>query len=264
MAEIIQPNDAQKLIRIEPADRLVILARTIQDKDDLAASALKESVCNWDRFGETCLGQSLYQHRSVFQGESTAPVWGHFELSYFRDFVPANAIDELVIKEQPAGLDLLRAEILLTTPGSFIIPRDWQGSSERPELQASLEYIEVHPPYLSEYSDVMRNYCGLAATKLVHTKKVGAFRAMETAAVLYRDPAFKVEWNQIHLCEVNAEGFSGFGQAFAEALRDDPPDGADITEVFADLDRIRTVSRWTFNDPVEEGDASIGRAGYGN
>ena len=32
---------------------------------------------------------------------------------------------------------------------------------------------------------------------------------METAAVLYRDPGLKVDWNQIHLCELDAGGFKG-------------------------------------------------------
>jgi hypothetical protein len=106
----------------------------------------------------------------------------------------------------------------------------------------------------------MRRYCGPAAAKLVRANRFGTFRAMETAAVLYRDPKFRIEWNQIHLCEVDAGGFNGFGQEFAAALQDSP-DGADIAGVFAGLDRIRTVPRWTFNDPVVEADAAIGREG---
>ena len=78
--------------------------------------------------------------------------------------------------------------------------------------------------------------------------------------MLYRDPKFRIDWNQIHLCEVDAGSFDGFGQEFAAALRDSP-DGADIASVFAGLDRIRTVPRWTFNDPVVEADAAIGREG---
>ena len=84
---------------------------------------------------------------------------------------------------------------------------------------------------------------------------------METAAVLYRDPEFKIDWNQIHLCEVDADGFNGFGQEFEAALQEASPDGADIAGVFAGLDRIRTVPRWTFNDPVVEADAAVGREG---
>jgi hypothetical protein len=87
---------------------------------------------------------------------------------------------------------------------------------------------------------------------------------METAAVLHHDPALKVAWNQIHLCELEAEGFQGFGREFAAALRDDPPNATDISGIFAGLDRIRTVPAWTFNDPVIEADAALaqeGRAG---
>lgn len=261
MAETTDPLDKSQLTQIEPGDRLVVLARTIQANDPEAESTLKDSVGNGARFGEACLGQALYRHRSIFHKGAEVPVWSHLELSYFREMVPAKAIHDLMLKPQPTGMDLLRAEVLLTTPASFVLPRGWQGSDDRPELQASMEYIDVEPKYLDEYRNVMRKYCGLAATKLVQTRKFGTFRAMETAAVLYQDPGFNIEWNQIHLCEVNADGFTGFGKAFSNALRDDPPDGADIAVVFADLDRIRTVSRWTFNDAVVEADAALGKSG---
>jgi hypothetical protein len=84
---------------------------------------------------------------------------------------------------------------------------------------------------------------------------------METAVVVYRDPDLKTDWNQIHLCELNPEGFQGFGREFEAALRDDRSDRADTSGVFAGLDRMRTVPRWTFNDPVVEFDAAIVKAG---
>lgn len=262
MAESMHPFNESHLARIEPDDRLVVLARTIQARDPGTETVLKDSAVNWARFGKTCLGQALYRHRTVFRNAAEAPVWSHLELSYFRDMVPADVILDLVVKRQPAEMDLLRAEILLTTPSSFVLPRDWQGSADRPERQVSLEYIDVQSTHLGEYRDVMRTYCGPAAAKLVRANRIGTFRAMETAAVLYRDPALKIDWNQIHLCEVDAGGFDGFGQEFEAALREDSPDSAGFAAgVFAGLDRIRTVPRWTFNDPVVEADAAVGREG---
>lgn len=260
MTESIDPFYDSRLVRIEPDDRLVVLARTIQTQDPRTEAELKDSAVNWARFGETCLGQALYRHRSVFRNASEAAVWSHLELSYFRDMVPADAIDELVVKQQPAETQLLRAEILLTTPSAFVLPRNWQGSANRPERQVSLEYIEVQSPHLGEYRDIMRKYIGPAAAKLVQAGKIGTFRTMETAAVLYRDPALKIDWNQIHLCEVNADGFNGFGQAFDAALREISPDGG-FAAVFAGLDRMRMIPRWTFNDAVVEADAALGREG---
>lgn len=258
MAESVPPLDGSHLARIEPCDRLVVLARTIQARDPGTEAELKGRVVNWARFGETCLGQALYRHRSVFRNASEEAVWSHLELSYFRDIVPAEAIHELVVKQQPPASQLLRAEILLTTPSAFVLPRNWQGSTDRPELQASLEYIEVKSPYLSEYREIMRKYIGPAAAKLVQSNRIGTFRTMETAAVLYRDPALRIDWNQIHLCEVDADSFNGFGQEFDAALREVSPDGG-FTAVFAGLDRMRTIPRWTFNDPVVEADAALGR-----
>lgn len=261
MAKIIRPSREAHLARIEPEDRLVVLARTMQERDPGAETALKDSAANWARFGVTCLGQSLYRHRSVVRNAAEAPVWSHLELSYFRGMVPAGAILDLVVERQPAEMDLLRAELLLTTPSSFVLPRDWQGSAGRPGRQASLEYIEVQSGYLGEYRNIMRRYCGPAAAKLVRANRFGTFRAMETVAVLHRDPGLKIDWNQIHLCEVEADGFDGFGQEFAAALRGESPGGAGFAGVFGGLDRIRTVPRWTFNDPVVEADAAVGREG---
>ena len=261
MAETTDPFCRSHLARIEPDDRLVVLARTIQAPDPGAETALKDNTVNWARFGETCLGRALYRHRSVFQNGADTPVWSHLELSYFRNMVPADAILDLVVKPRPAGTGLLRAEILLTTPSAFVLPRDWQGSADRPEWQASLEYIQVHPAYLGAYRDVMREYCGPAAEELVKAGRFGTFRAMETAAVLHRAPELKTDWNQIHLCELDPGSFNGFGQEFEAALRDGPPDRADSAGTFAGLDRMRTVPRWTFNDPVVEADAAVAREG---
>jgi len=261
MAETIQRPSDLHLIQIEPDDRLVALARIIEVSDPEADATLVDSIKNGALFGETCIGQALYQHRSVFQSASDAPIWSHVELSYFSNFVPADALRELVSNPQPAGVSLLRAELLLTTPSSFILPRGWHGSADRPEHQASLEFIQVHPKCLSEYRDVMRDYCGPAAQKLVRANKFGTFRAMETAAVLYQDPALSIEWNQLHVCELEAEGFEGFGKAFGDALREDLPDGAELSDAFADLGRMRTVPRWTFNDALVEADAAITQEG---
>jgi hypothetical protein len=261
MAETNYPLNESHLARIEPDDRLVVLARTINARDPGTETALKDSAVNWARFGETCLGQALYRHRTVFQNASEAPVWCHFELSYFRSMIPRDAILDLVVKRQAAAMDLLRAEILLTTPSSFVLPRDWQGLADRPERQASLEFIQVEPAFFGEYRGVMRDYCGPAAAKLVRAGKFGTFRAMETAAVLYRFPGLKIDWNQIHLCELEADGFRGFGREFEAALREDSADSADTSGVFADLARMRTVPRWTFNDPVVEADAAVAQEG---
>lgn len=261
MAETVHPYCETKPVHIEPDDRLVVLARTIQAPAPDVESALKDGCANWGRFGETCLGQALYRHRAVFQNAAQEPVWSHLELSYFRNIVPADAIHDLVTKQRPAETGLLRAEILLTTPSSFVLPRDWQGSADRPEWQASLEYIDVHAPFLDTYRNVMREFCGPAAACLVQARRFGTFRAMETASVLYRAPDLKIDWNQIHLCELDTSGFAGFGREFEAALREKSPNDPGFDGAFAGLDRMRTVPRWTFNDPVVEADAAVAQEG---
>ena len=257
MSEVTHCSFDLRPTRIEPNNRLVVLARAIQVSHSKAEATLRDGAMNWIRFGNTCLGQALYRHRSVFQNASDGPMWSHLELSYFRDIVPADVVLELVSNPQSDGVHLLRAEVLLTTPSSFILPRDWQGSADRPERKASLEYISVQPKHLRDYRNAMRDYCGLAAMKLVQENRFGTFRAMETAAVLFRAPEMTIDWNQIHLCELDPNGFEGFGKEFAAALRADLPNGVDLPDAFGDLGRIRTVPRWTFNDFVVEADSAI-------
>jgi hypothetical protein len=261
LVQTIRPTQKPRLARVELNDRLVVLARTVHAPEPAREAALKESAGKWARFGNTCLGQALYRHRSFFQNPSGSPAWSHVELSYFRGMVPEEVVQDLVVNRQPAESNLLRAEILLTTPSSFILPLDWQGLDERSDRLASLEFIQVEPPFFGEYRNVMRDYCGPAAAKLVRTGKFGTFRAMETAAVLYRAPDLKIDWNQIHLCELNPDGFNGFGREFKAALREDAPDAADAPDVFAGLDRMRTVPRWTFNDAVVEADTAVAQEG---
>lgn len=248
------------LTRIEPDQRLVVLARTIEARNSGSETSLKDGVVDRARCRETYLGGALYRHHSIFKSTSEAPTWSHLELSYFQDVVPADIIYELVLKPRPVETHLLRAEILLTTPSAFVMPRDWQGSAGRAERQASLEYIDVRTEHLAEYRDIMRKYIGPAAARLVGTGKIGTFRTMETAAVLYRDPSLNIDWNQIHLSEVDAGSFKGFGQEFDTALREISPDGG-FVDIFAGLDRLRAIPRWTFNEAVVEADAALGRLG---
>jgi len=261
MAQSSRSTTYPPLAQFELSDRLVVLARTLHAPAPEMEAALKESVGNWKRFGETCLGQALYRHRSFFQNPSGTPAWSHTELSYFRSMVPEAVIMDLVGSKQRTKVQQLRAELLLTTPSSFVLPRDWRGMSDKSERVASLEFIQVDQPYFEDYRSFMRDYCGPAAAKIVRSGRFGTFRAMETMAVLYRDPAAQVDWNQIHLCELNPDGFKGFGREFEAAMRDDRADGTDTSRDFADLDRIRTVPRWTFNDPVIEMDAALAQEG---
>ena len=247
-----------QIISIEQNERLVVLALTLDTKSAEAQEVLEQAASEWRHFGETCLGRALYRHHSIFKNQSDAPIWSHAEFVYFRDIVPAEVVDLLVSSPQPCGVHLLRAEILVTTPASFIFPLGWSGSSDRPDRKSSLEYIDVDPAYLRDYREIMRRYIGPAASKLVALGKLGTFRTMETAAVLFQAPSLSAKWNQIHLSEVAADGFEGFGQEFDAALREISPDRG-FAGVFAGLDRMRTIPRWTLNDPVVEADAAVGQ-----
>lgn len=246
-----------RIISVEQHDRLVVLARILDAQSDAAERSLAKAAGEWRQFGSTCLGSAVYRHHSIFKGQSGAPVWSHAEFTYFRDVVPNDIVDRLVRLPPASGAKLLRAEVLVTTPASFILPQDWAGSAQRPGRKPSIEYLDVHPSHLGDYRDIMRRYVGPAAAKLVAMGTLGTFRSMETAVVLFQDPSLGATWNQIHLSEVTAEGFRGFGEELDAALREDSPDGG-FAKVFTGLNGVRTIPRWTLNDPVLEEDAGVG------
>lgn len=247
-----------EIVCIEQHERLVVLARTLDTKSADATETLERAATKWRQFGDTCLGRALYRHSSIFKSQSAAPVWSHAEFIYFRDIVPWDVVDQLVSTPQPLGMHLLRAEILVTTPQSFIVPRGWTGSARRPDRKPSLEYLDVDPSCLQDYREIMKRYIGPAASKLVAMGKLGTFRTMETIAVLFQDPSLGANWNQIHLSEVDAVEFQGFGQELDAALREISPDGG-FAAVFAGLDHMRTIPRWTLNDAAVEADAAVGQ-----
>lgn len=258
-----QPTDAchePEIVSVTPDERLVVLARTLDARSAAAGERLERAAGEWRHFGGTCLGRALYRHHAIFKSQSDAPVWSHAEFVYFRDIVPGEAIAQLARAPQASGLHLLRAEILVTTPASFVFPRGWAGSSHRPHRRPSIEYLNVAPARLRDYREIMRRYIGPAASKLVAMGKLGTFRTMETAAVLFEAPSLGTTWNQIHLSEVDADGFQGFGQELDAALREIAPDGG-FAELFAGLDGMRTIPRWTLNDAVLEDDAALGTWG---
>lgn len=245
------------LVSIEQDQRLVVLARTLDAPSAESQHALARQADAWADLGPTCLGRALYGHHSIFKSQSDAPVWSHAEFIYFRDLVPAEAIARLVQDAPPPGVRLLRAELLATTPGAFHFPKGWAGSGHRPHRKPSIEYLDVDVTHLTDYRDIMRRYIGPGAARLVELGTLGTFRTLETTAVLFQDSALGTQWNQIHLSEVDAEGFQGFGQALDAVLRDISPDGG-FTSLFDGLARMRTIPRWTLNDPVVEADAGVG------
>ena len=256
---MIDTSRYSELALVEPDDRLVVLARTLQATDPTAETQLKKQAESIERGAETWIGNALYRHDSVYQSASDAPVWSHFELMYFRGFVPADTIRQLAVNPHEDRVELLRAEILLSTPSSFVLPRGWEGSADHPERTSSLEFLQVQPKHLDEYRKAMLEYCGPAAQTLVRTGRFGTFRAMETAVVLYHDPTFETDWNQVHLCELNPDGFEGFGKEFEAVHRQELSADAEFSDTFASLGRLRTIPRWTFNDPVVEADAALAR-----
>src|SRR5215470_5913229 len=147
MPQSSRPTSNPPLAQFELSDRLVVLARTLHAPTPEMETALKESVTNWKRLGEMCLGQALYRHRSFFQNPSGTPAWSHTELSYFRSMVPEAVIMDLVANKLSTKVQQLRAELLLTTPSSFVLPCGWRGMSDRSERVASLEFIQVNPRY---------------------------------------------------------------------------------------------------------------------
>ncbi len=181
-------------------------------------------------------------------------------MSYFRSLVPGDAILDLVVKHQPATLDLLRAEILPTTASTFIFPRDGRaqpiGRTGRHHWSSST--------WILHFSASTGTSCGTIV--VLPPRSLSGQESLEHSGQWRRRRcSFKTRRSRStgtdHPCELEADSFRGFGREFEAALREDEPDAAATSGVFAGLDRMRKVPRWTFNDPVVEADAAVAKEG---
>ncbi len=167
------------------------------------------------RLRAACLGQALYRHGTVFRSTSDAPVWSHVELSYFRDFVPGDVIRERVAQSQPPRRAPAARGTAADDPRFLRAAPRVGGTAQQgglPGLTGIHRRAAGLPRRLpGDHAVQDRAVCRMARCG----GRIGTFRAMETAAVLHHDPAFAIAWNQIHLAEMPAENFSGFGPAFA-------------------------------------------------
>ncbi len=57
MAESTRPVAESRLTQIEPDERLVVLARTMQAQGPGLETAWEDGATNWNSFGETYLGR---------------------------------------------------------------------------------------------------------------------------------------------------------------------------------------------------------------
>lgn len=245
-----------KPIRIEPERRLVVLARVLTLPDGLSEERLVNGIEKASRFGPLCLGQALYRHDHFHRDRLEAPPWTHVELTYFLHHAPLPAIKTLVT-DIDGRETLLRAELLLATPRSFIVGAEWPQNLHLTKWKASLEFLDVKSDHLDAYSESMRDINGPAATTLVERGLLGTFRAMETATVLYQDTSLDPGWNQLHLFETEAETFARFPDLMDEGIRAVTGGKRTFNEVFGGLDDIRTVRRWSLNTLVADSCGNI-------
>ena len=252
---MIDPSNRSHLARIEPDDRLVVLARTIPP--DPREIALKDSADNWARFGEACLGQALYRHRTVYRNASEAPVLSHVELSYFRNLVPVDA-SSTAWSGRNHGRNRPAARGNSSDHPFVLCTAARLAGLGRPTRTASFAGIYQRAFAISRR--VQKRHAGLLrprGRKACLGEQVWAFRAMETAAILYMTRS-EDRLEPDSPVELDADGFDGFGREFEAALRDvrrwHRPCGT-----FAGLDRMRTVPRWTYRSCT--GSGRCGRAG---
>lgn len=224
------------VVEILQTDHVVVLARTIDG--EMRFDGPQPDL------GPTFLGRAFYEHEGMIEDHVDVPVWKYLELFYFRCLIPASA--SAALATVPDGATLLRAEVMVPTPGALSICTDWS-AAHRNDPHTVIEYIEVGPEHLDTYRAVMVNHCGPAGAMLVESRSTSCFRALETRAVLYVKPGFALDWNQIHAHDRSADDFKGKMEAFDQALQATSPIGAGFREVFGMLPTIRKRHRWTLS-----------------
>lgn len=228
-------------------DRLVVLARTIDAgaADEAQLRQFERDITDAEPAPPGRLAHLLHREQRIYRQADNSPAWTHLEIAAFEQIVPLKAI-EAVLKPLPAPFRVLRAEVLVPSPGSYHADLTSKGPISSSGA-ISIEYIDVAEAHLEAYRNVMRDQCGPAAERLVESKVIKDFRALETAAILHQADDLPDAWNQIHLFDLGTTSFEDFQRAFEASLK---KIGPGYEEIFSQLDTIRTMRRWSFSDVV--------------
>jgi hypothetical protein len=189
--------------------------------------------------------RDLYEQVSVVKEREGVPAWHYLHLDVMAqggapgEFLRRQGADLTAAGADFGDAHVLRVEIAESTPLAY---HPAPGGAEGEAAVFSVEYIDVHEPFLGEYRLTMMRNVGPAFAAMVEAGDVLSFQAFETKAVVFARDGLP-GWNQIHLIGCRADGMESLWPDLDAALQRVNPEGHGIKEVFGHLPEIRDILR---------------------
>jgi len=190
--------------------------------------------------------RDLFEQVSVVKERDGVPGWRYLHL----DVMAPNAEPGEFLRRQGDGLKaggsefgdarVLRIEIAERTPCGYHPAPGEKFGDKAPVF--TVEYIDVHEPFLTEYRLSMMLNVGPAFATMVEAGNVHSFRAFETKSVVFASDDLP-GWNQIHLIGCRSDRMGRLWPDLDAALQQVNPEDHGLKEVFGRLPKIRDILR---------------------
>ncbi len=187
----------------------------------------------------------LYEQVSVMKERKGVPAWPYLHLDVMAQGAePGEFLRRQGADLTAAGADFGNAHVLCVEIAESM-PLGYHEAAEGAESGAAVftvEYIDVHEPFLDEYHLTMMRNVGPAFAAMVEAGDVLSFRALETKAVVFARDGLP-GWNQIHLIGCRPDRVERLWPDLDAALQRGAPEGRGIKEFFGPLPEIRDILR---------------------
>lgn len=182
----------------------------------------------------------IYSHRFAAEKHGDFTKWDYLVLIPVHQMEQADSMFAQLSKSTLLSrYKTIRAELLVTTPNStYPIPGE---KAQRRKLAPfyAVEYVDVHPPYLNEFRDIMISNNGPAMRYIMENVSwCHYFLALETTKVYAHHPDYPT-WNQIHVIGLYLDALFRYKKDFSRGLA--LANQISFEDNFERLKKIRTM-----------------------
>ncbi|GAB6086928.1 hypothetical protein [Alkaliphilus crotonatoxidans] len=190
--------------------------------------------------------QEVYQYlfKNIKKGSFLS--WNHLKLMELNNrSVADQVIEELGGLPKFQGKELIRRELLVSTPNSNYPEASPQARQRSLPLFFAIEYVDVYQPHLDEFRQIMIHNNGPAMKYIMMERKwCYNFIALETVEIFRHNPLIP-GWNQLHVIGLYPDAVLSYKKDFEAGLKE--ATGISFEENFNRLKQIRAMLYKTGN-----------------